>query len=122
MTISIRSPGERNMRICPYCKVPVIYKDEICLHCTESLADRFLPNRRILSLPMILIVVHAALVSLMGIICIACSGGGNLEMAWILFALVDFPIFLVALRIFALPFVAVLNPTAILVLGTIQWG
>ena len=73
-------------------------------------------------LPLTLVLIHAALVAVMGA-AIASSSDGEAEMGWCLFFFIDFP---VSLCIFAPPptFSSTLSSFAfpILFLGTIQWG
>jgi len=73
-------------------------------------------------IPLVLVLVHAALVILIGTL-IASSPDPESEMAWVLFFFIDFP---ASLCIFAPPptFSSTLSSFAvpILFLGTIQWG
>ena len=67
-------------------------------------------------IPLVLVLIHAALVILIGTL-IASSSDGEAEMAWLLFLVIDFP---VSLCIFVRPSGSPVIP--ILFLGTIQWG
>jgi len=67
-------------------------------------------------IPLVLVLIHAALVILIGTL-IALSPDGEAEMAWAIFLVIDFP---VSLCIFAQPSGSLAIP--ILLLGTIQWG
>ena len=73
-------------------------------------------------IPLTLVLIHAALVILIGTL-IALSPDGEAGMAWCLFFFIDFP---VSLCIFAPPptFASTLSsfPIPILFLGTIQWA